>query len=57
VDMPVENVLSCDETGHAKPILDAYRPVLDKLSSSEGRSPPWFAAAHMWDVSAAKKVG
>ncbi|KAI1341682.1 haloacid dehalogenase-like hydrolase [Xylariaceae sp. FL0016] len=55
VDMPAENLLSCDTYGIAKPVPDAYKPVLEKLSV-EGKK-PWFAAAHMWDVSTARTVG
>lgn len=53
IDMPAENLLSCDTDGVAKPMLDAYRPVLRRFEGST----PWFAAAHMWDVSAARQVG
>ncbi|ROV92240.1 hypothetical protein VPNG_09647 [Cytospora leucostoma] len=55
VDMPAENLLSCDTAGVAKPVPDAYRPLLGQLSK-DGKK-PWFAAAHMWDVSTAKTVG
>ena len=55
VDMPSENLLSCDTSGIAKPQPDAYMPLLKKLS--ESGATPWFAAAHMWDVSTAKTIG
>lgn len=55
VEMLPEHLLSCDTAGLAKPIPEAYRQIWDKLSSSSTK--PWFAAAHMWDVSAAAKVG
>lgn len=55
VDMPAENLLSCDTSGVAKPVPDAYRPLLERLSR-DGKK-PWFAAAHMWDVSTARTVG
>lgn len=54
VDMPLENFVSCDTKGVAKPALAAYRFVLEKFGPNEEK---WFAAAHMWDVSAAVKVG
>ncbi|KAL4780067.1 HAD-like domain-containing protein [Aspergillus varians] len=54
VEMPLENVISCDNKGIAKPALGAYRPVLEQFASTDVK---WFAAAHMWDVSAAVKVG
>ena len=56
VEMPAANLLSCDIAGVAKPIPDAYKPVLEKLASIS-KSQPWFAAAHMWDVSTARRVG
>ena len=55
VDMPSENLLSCDSVGLAKPTPAAYTPILEKLSV-DGR-PPWFAAAHLWDSSTAKTLG
>ncbi|KZL80103.1 haloacid dehalogenase-like hydrolase [Colletotrichum incanum] len=55
VDMPVENLLSCDSTGLAKPTPEAYTPILERLSA--GGCMPWFAAAHLWDASTAKTVG
>ncbi|KKY15185.1 putative 2-haloalkanoic acid dehalogenase [Phaeomoniella chlamydospora] len=54
VDMPMENFISCDSHGKAKPALDAYRPALNQFADEDEK---WFAAAHYWDVSAAKKVG
>ncbi|RAL07037.1 putative 2-haloalkanoic acid dehalogenase [Aspergillus homomorphus CBS 101889] len=61
VDMPAENFLSCDTAGVAKPALRAYRPALEALGFVDGTSDdkerPWFAAAHLWDVAAATKVG
>lgn len=53
IDMPVENFVSCDKTRLAKPALEAYQEVLSKFESDV----LWFAAAHMWDVSAAKAAG
>ncbi|KXL41863.1 hypothetical protein M433DRAFT_6640 [Acidomyces richmondensis BFW] len=52
--MPVENIISCDEAGVAKPALAAYETVWNRLGEGNQR---WFAAAHMWDVAAATKVG
>ncbi|KAF7959650.1 hypothetical protein EAE96_001265 [Botrytis aclada] len=54
VEMPAENFISCDSSGVAKPALAAYRTALEKFAADDET---WFAAAHMWDVSAAKKVG
>ncbi|KAL4805160.1 HAD-like domain-containing protein [Aspergillus unguis] len=54
VDMPVENIVSCDNQGVAKPALAAYRPTFERFGEDDEK---WFAAAHMWDVSAAVKVG
>ncbi|KAE8155144.1 HAD-like domain-containing protein [Aspergillus avenaceus] len=54
VDMPLENFISCDSQGVAKPALAAYRPAIEQFAADDVK---WFAAAHMWDVSAAVKVG
>ncbi|KAJ5723810.1 hypothetical protein N7488_001845 [Penicillium malachiteum] len=54
LDMPLENFISCDSQGVAKPALAAYRPALARFAEEDDR---WFAAAHMWDVTAAVKVG
>lgn len=51
VDMPAERFVSCDTQGVAKPALAAYRPVYEKFGKDDQK---WFAAAHMWDVSAAR---
>lgn len=55
IDMPAEHLKSCDSSKIGKPDPEAYRPLLQQLSS-EG-SLPWFAAAHMWDVSADRRTG
>lgn len=57
IEMPPENLLSCDSTGVGKPDLAAYRPLLEKLTTENEGKIPWFAAAHMWDVSAARAAG
>ncbi|KAH7141784.1 haloacid dehalogenase-like hydrolase [Dactylonectria macrodidyma] len=54
VEMPVESLLSCDSAGLAKPTLEAYEPILKRLSADGSK--PWFAAAHLWDASTAKTV-
>lgn len=53
VAMPDENFMSCDSSGIGKPDPKAYEPALKALGEGE----KWFAAAHMWDVSAARTVG
>lgn len=53
VEMPLENFVSCDTKGVAKPEIGAYQDVLSKLGEGE----KWFAAAHMWDVAAAVRAG
>jgi 2-haloacid dehalogenase len=53
IDMPVTNFISCDSSGVGKPDLQAYRPLLETFGDDQ----KWFAAAHMWDVSAAKMAG
>ncbi|KAF2252730.1 HAD-like protein [Trematosphaeria pertusa] len=54
VEMPVENFISCDSLGVAKPALPAYQAVCKRLGGNDVK---WFAAAHLWDVAAATKVG
>ncbi|OAA57390.1 2-haloalkanoic acid dehalogenase [Niveomyces insectorum RCEF 264] len=56
VAMPAENLVSCDSQGVAKPQPEAYAPLLQRLTTADGAR-PWFAAAHMWDVSTARTVG
>ncbi|KAF4120236.1 2-haloacid dehalogenase [Geosmithia morbida] len=53
IEMPVENLMSCDSLGIGKPSPESYRPLLDRFGKEEA----WFAAAHMWDVSAARSTG
>ncbi|KAH7303824.1 FAD dependent oxidoreductase-domain-containing protein [Stachybotrys elegans] len=53
IDMPADNFMSCDSLGIGKPAPESYRPLLDRFGHEEA----WFAAAHMWDVSAAKSTG
>lgn len=55
VELPPENLLSCDTAGVGKPALESYAPVLKELSKGGGQ--PWFAAGHQWDVSAARRAG
>ncbi|KAJ9634408.1 hypothetical protein H2204_006233 [Knufia peltigerae] len=57
VEMHPDNLISCDSTGLGKPDPAAYRPLLDKLIKENDGKKPWFAAAHMWDVSAARRTG
>lgn len=57
IDLPSENLLSCDSTGVGKPDPAAYVPLLDRLKAENEGKKPWFAAAHMWDVSAARRTG
>ncbi|KAF4123825.1 2-haloacid dehalogenase [Geosmithia morbida] len=54
VSLPVANIISSDSVGVAKPALAAYEHVWARLGRDGAK---WFAAAHMWDVSAATKVG
>lgn len=55
IALPEEHLLSCDSSGIGKPDPAAYRPLLEKFRRDG--SQPWFAAAHMWDVSAARRTG
>jgi 2-haloacid dehalogenase len=54
VDMPAENFTSCDTLGVGKPDPMAYKPLLARFKGAEQ---PWFAAAHTWDASAARRNG
>jgi 2-haloacid dehalogenase len=54
VDMPLENFTSCDTLRVGKPDPKAYKALLEKFGEGEK---PWFAAAHNWDASAARKNG
>jgi 2-haloacid dehalogenase len=54
VEFPRENFITCDTAGVAKPALASYKPALEKFADEDQK---WFAAAHMWDVSAAVKAG
>ncbi|KAI4731204.1 2-haloalkanoic acid dehalogenase [Aureobasidium sp. EXF-10728] len=54
VRFPQERFRSCDSSGVAKPALEAYRPLYYGFGAEDEK---WFAAAHYWDVSAAKIVG
>ena len=54
IEMPLENFASCDVEGVAKPDPKAYESIYKKFEVEDVK---WFAAAHMWDVSAANKVG
>lgn len=56
IDMPDGTIISCDSAGIGKPSPEAYRPVLQRLEKEMGTT-PWFAAAHMWDVGAARRTG
>jgi 2-haloacid dehalogenase len=53
IDMPAENFMSCDTLSIGKPAPESYQPLLKGFGDEEA----WFAAAHMWDVSAAKVNG
>lgn len=53
IDMPAENLRSCDFDGLGKPDPRAYKTQLESFNGEEA----WFAAAHMWDASAAKGCG
>lgn len=58
VEVTAGSIISCSgsnpEGPVEKPALDAYRPVLKRFGEDDDK---WFAAAHMWDVSAAVKAG
>lgn len=53
IHMPKENFITCDSIGIGKPDPRVYQMVLNRLGDDE----KWFAAAHNWDVTAAKQAG
>lgn len=55
IEMPADNLLSCDQLGVAKPRLEAYKPLLERLK--DGHDMPWFATAHAWDACNARVAG
>lgn len=55
VEMPDENIISCDSLGVGKPTPQVYTYMIQKLPNQGKDS--WFAAAHMWDCCAAKESG
>ncbi|KPI36674.1 uncharacterized protein AB675_10057 [Cyphellophora attinorum] len=59
VSLPVEQFRSCDSAGVGKPHSESYKPLLEELRADAGGEEveTWFAAAHQWDVSAAKRSG
>lgn len=54
IEIPTDNFVACESIGVSKPAPEVYKYVLDKLP---GADQTWFAAAHMWDSSAAKHSG
>ncbi|KAJ7496620.1 haloacid dehalogenase [Mycena latifolia] len=54
IDMPVENLLSCNMCAAAKPDPRVYKMVREKLSSADVTV---FAAAHAWDLAGARREG
>ncbi|KAG7876550.1 hypothetical protein KL905_005387 [Ogataea polymorpha] len=55
VEMPSENLISCDSIGAGKPEKEVYEFIAKKIPSSSENA--FFAAAHMWDSCAAKQAG
>jgi 2-haloacid dehalogenase len=55
VDLPAANFVSCDTIGVGKPEPLSYQYILDKFDQNGLET--WFAAAHMWDVAAARRCG
>lgn len=55
IPLPEENFRSCDDLGVGKPAPECYKPLLDEFKKNGEEA--WFAAAHQWDVSAAKRSG
>jgi 2-haloacid dehalogenase len=56
IDIDDEHVITCADVGVKKPVLSAYEKVKQRIGIKEGDE-VWFAAAHAWDVSAARRAG
>ncbi|KAJ7130946.1 haloacid dehalogenase [Mycena filopes] len=54
IEMPMENLLSCDMCKAAKPDPKVYKMAKERLSGAEVTV---FAAAHAWDLAGAKNAG
>lgn len=50
------NIITCDEIGVGKPEISAYTKLKETLGASADNV-LWYAAAHGWDVSAARRAG
>ncbi|GME84593.1 unnamed protein product [Ambrosiozyma monospora] len=60
LDMPDENIISCDSLGVGKPTPSVYEFMLDTIKTTSGSDADeniWFGAAHAWDCCAARKAG
>jgi 2-haloacid dehalogenase len=55
IDLPADNFVSCDTIGKGKPAPECYKFIMDKFPRENLEA--WFAAAHMWDSSAARRNG
>lgn len=55
IDMPLNHILTSNDFGVPKPALEPYKALLN--NELAGGTDVWFAAAHMWDVSAARRAG
>jgi 2-haloacid dehalogenase len=55
IDLPADNFVSCDTIGKGKPAPECYKFIMDKFPKENLEA--WFAAAHMWDSSAARRNG
>jgi 2-haloacid dehalogenase len=55
IECPPETFRSCDDLGVGKPDPECYKPLLKEFKDAGEEA--WFAAAHQWDVSAAKRTG
>jgi 2-haloacid dehalogenase len=57
VDMPMENILSADMCSSGKPHPSVYKMAREKAGSDKEGEVSVFAAAHAWDIAAAKSAG
>lgn len=57
VEMPMENILSADMCQAGKPEAKVYKMAREKVGADLQGEVSVFAAAHAWDIAAAKAAG
>ncbi|KAL7419432.1 hypothetical protein Q5752_006270 [Cryptotrichosporon argae] len=57
IEMPLSNILSADMCAAGKPEPAVYKMAREKVGADEPGAVSVFAAAHAWDIAAAKSAG